>query len=80
MLELERTVKAAIPTPSAPPTLLAALGDLSENSRLDIERPDLAIQRRRRAVRQRNWIAIAAGVATAIVTVLEALARLGVLK
>ena len=80
MLELERTVKAAIPTPSSPPTLLDALGDLSEESRLDVQRPDLAILRRRKAVRQRNWVAIISASAGAVVIVLEALARLGVFK
>jgi len=65
---------------SDPPRVLDALGDLSEASRIDIERPDIAIKRRRKAVAQRNWMAIGFGIVTFLGGMIEAARMMGWLK
>ena len=79
MLALKRSIDDRLSS-EPPPRLLDALGDLSESSRLDIQRPDLAILRRRKAIRQRNWAALGAGVAAFALGVIECLRLFGVLK
>lgn len=79
VLALKRTIEERASS-DPPPRLLDALGDMSEASRLDIERPDLAIKRRRRAIKQRNWMAIGGGLVAFATGAYEALRAIGVLK
>ena len=76
VLAIKRLIESARAPSEPPQQLLDAIGDLSEASRVDIQRPDLAIIRRRKAIKQRNWVAVIAGVITLALGIVEAILRM----
>jgi len=79
VLELRRTIERQSTT-DPPPLLDTDDEDVGVITRVDIQRPVQTSRRLRAAKRQRNWIAVGAGIGATIFGVIETLKLLGVLK